>query len=292
MKYLENEVLKIGIADHGAELSSVYDKENDFERVWCADPAAWNRHAPILFPFVGKVRGGVYRFKGQEYAMKTQHGFARDMEFFSVSASEDQTVHLLTATPETKEIYPFDFELTVIHRLDKDNPRKLHVIWGVKNLGTEDMYYMIGGHPAFNIPEGENRWDYLLHVPGQEEYSLTPLNLETGFAVPWKPSKLVMDEGYCILDENIYDTLIWDNYQVKEISLVKPDKTPFVTMKCEGFPSMGVWGNPKAEFVCLEPWIGRTDDDNSTGNLEDKPDVQIAAPGESRMYSYSIEFHK
>ena len=55
---------------------------------------------------------------------------------------------------------------------------------------------------------------------------------------------------------------------------------------------MGVWGNPNAEFVCLEPWIGRTDDDNSTGNLEDKPDVQIAAPGETKTYTYSVEFLK
>ncbi len=291
MRYLENSEIKVGVADAGAELSSVYDKDNDFERIWCADPAAWNRHAPILFPFVGRVRGSVYRFKGQEYTMKTQHGFARDMEFVCVEESEKQIIHFVKATPETKSIYPFDFELTVIHRLDDENPRKLHVIWGVKNAGTEDMYFMIGGHPGFNIPEDENRFEYLLEVPGQDEYALTPINLETGFAMPWKPRKLVMDQGYCKVDENIYDTLIWDNYQVKEITLAKPDKTPFVTVKCEGFPSMGVWGNSKAEFVCLEPWIGRADDDNSTGNIEDKPDVQIAAPGETKMYSYTIEFH-
>ena len=49
-QYIENEVLKVEIADLGAELSSVYDKENQLERVWRADPAVWNRHAPVLFP--------------------------------------------------------------------------------------------------------------------------------------------------------------------------------------------------------------------------------------------------
>lgn len=292
MKYMENSALKIGVADHGAELSSVYDKENDFERVWCADPAVWNRHAPILFPFVGKVRGGVYRYQGQEYTMKTQHGFARDKDFVCVEASDNKIVHRLSATEETKTIYPFDFELTVTHCLDKENPRKLHIIWEVKNAGSEDMYFMIGGHPAFNVSEGNSKFDYLLEIPGQDEYSLTPLNPATGFAMPWEPVKLIMDQGYAKIDETLFDTYIWDNYQVKEITLAKPDKTPYVTMKCEGFPSMGVWGNPNAEFVCLEPWIGRTDDDNSTGNLEDKPDVQIAAPGETKTYTYSVEFHK
>ena len=73
MHVLENEYLKVMVADAGAELSSVFDKETDEERLWDANPAVWNRHAPILFPFVGKVIGGVYRIGEKEYNMKTQH---------------------------------------------------------------------------------------------------------------------------------------------------------------------------------------------------------------------------
>ena len=51
---IENEKLSVTIAAHGAELSSIYDKENDRELVWQADPTFWNRHAPVLFPKVGK----------------------------------------------------------------------------------------------------------------------------------------------------------------------------------------------------------------------------------------------
>ena len=56
MEYIENEFLKIGVEYHGAELSSIYDKKRDKELLWQADPAFWKRHAPILFPFVGKLR--------------------------------------------------------------------------------------------------------------------------------------------------------------------------------------------------------------------------------------------
>ena len=65
---IENDYLKVTVSDHGAELTSVYDKAQDFERIWCADPAVWNRHAPVLFPFVGKVKDGAYRYNGNTYA--------------------------------------------------------------------------------------------------------------------------------------------------------------------------------------------------------------------------------
>ena len=51
MQYLENDRIKIAVADHGAELCSIYDKKRGHEVVWQADPKYWNRHAPVLFPF-------------------------------------------------------------------------------------------------------------------------------------------------------------------------------------------------------------------------------------------------
>ncbi len=88
MHILENEAIRLEIADKGAELSRVWDKENHCQRLWSADPAVWNRHAPILFPFVGKVVNGKYRFAGREYETKTQHGFARDLDFCAVCNHE------------------------------------------------------------------------------------------------------------------------------------------------------------------------------------------------------------
>lgn len=35
---IENEKLSVTIDAHGAELSSIYDKENDRELIWQADP--------------------------------------------------------------------------------------------------------------------------------------------------------------------------------------------------------------------------------------------------------------
>ena len=115
---LENERLRASIADAGAELIGVYDKAREAERIWTGDAAVWNRHAPILFPFVGKVMDGKYRVGDREYPMKTQHGFARDKAFCCVEATADSVTHRLEADEATRAIYPYDFRLTVTHRLE------------------------------------------------------------------------------------------------------------------------------------------------------------------------------
>jgi hypothetical protein len=125
-RIIENEHLKVTVADSGAELVGVYDKDRAMERIWSGDPSVWNRHAPILFPFVGKVMGGEYRIGDRVYAMPTQHGFARDMAFECVSVDAVSTTHRLEATEWTRERYPYDFRLTVAHRLES---RRLTVAW-------------------------------------------------------------------------------------------------------------------------------------------------------------------
>ena len=73
---IENSFLKISVSDHGAELTGIYDKTNDREILWQADPAYWKRHAPVLFPNVGRNYKDIWRLNGKEYP-SSQHGFAR-----------------------------------------------------------------------------------------------------------------------------------------------------------------------------------------------------------------------
>ena len=77
---LENDYLLVEVNKFGAELSSVRDRRSSYEFIWQSDEAYWNRHAPILFPIVGRLREDRFEYKGESYEM-TQHGFARDSEF-------------------------------------------------------------------------------------------------------------------------------------------------------------------------------------------------------------------
>ena len=293
MRVLENELLKVMIADSGAELSSVYDKEKQTERLWDANPEVWNRHAPILFPFVGKVVGGVYRIDGQEYEMKTQHGFARDMEFECVEATETSVTHRLLPTEKTKQLYPFDYELLVTHKLDAENPRLLHVNWEVKNNGSDVMYYSIGGHPAFTVPvkESKERENYYLEFPGREELTYISVNPANGFVDTEKEYSLKLENGFVKFFDGLYDTLIFDFQNIQKVRIANPDQTPYVTVDCSEFPLLGIWAKETGNFICLEPWAGRADNDGFTGNIDEKVAEQKVEAGCSAKISHTIEFH-
>lgn len=291
---LENEQIKVSVADGGAELSSVYDKENETERLWDANPDVWNRHAPILFPFVGKVIGNEYRVGERTYVMKTQHGFARDMEFECVEQTKDSVTHRLIATDSTKEIYPYDFELFVTHRLDAENQRLVHVTWEICNNGNEKMYYSIGGHPAFTVPvaDSKEREAYYLEFPERDTLTYISVNPANGFADKDTEYTLDLEDGFVQFFDGIYDTLIFDYQNIKKVRIARPDKTPYVTMDCSEFPLLGIWAKEAGNFICLEPWIGRTDNDGFCGTLEEKYGIEMLEPGTATRVSHTIEFHK
>ena len=287
---LENEALRVTIADAGAELISVTDKETGRERIWTADPRIWNRHSPILFPFVGKVTDGKYRVNGREYAMKTQHGFARDMDFDCVEESPEEVRHCLASSARTRELYPYDFRLTVAHRLGAERPRQLRVEWTLENTGGERMYYSIGGHPGFMMPEGVKKEDCLFVFPGRESLCYFSAN-SAGFALPEERKELKLEDGFARYQADIPDTWIFEDQGIGTVGIASPDRKPWVTMECGEFPMLAIWANPSGPFVCLEPWFGRTDDAGFTGSLEEKKGMETLEAGGRRTMGYTMTFH-
>ena len=195
--------------------------------------------------------------------------------------------HIFKANENTKKVYPFDFELKVTHIL-KD--KKVTIHWEVKNAGNADMYFSIGGHPAFNCPvdEGLTKADYYVRLSDKElKYVL--IDEKTGSVDFKNPKKIA---GEFKLSEKLFDNdaLIFDGHQIEKASILYPDKTPYVTVECKGFPSFGLWSKPKsgAPFVCLEPWIGRCDNMGFDGELKDKYGEQSLAPGETFTAEFSI----
>ena len=113
---LENERLCVEIAELGAEVLRIYDKKNGREVLWEADPAYWKRHSPVLFPNVGKTYRNTVLINGTQYPT-SQHGFARDSIFKCTNSTKDSASFLLVSSDETKEVYPFDFELFITYIL-------------------------------------------------------------------------------------------------------------------------------------------------------------------------------
>ena len=108
---IHNEFLTLTVDTHGAEAVSLKNAAGE-ELLWQADPAVWKRHAPILFPWTGKLPGGTFEVDGKTYK-GGQHGFARDMEHTLLKAEGDTIQLELSSDDAIKaERFPFDFVLT------------------------------------------------------------------------------------------------------------------------------------------------------------------------------------
>lgn len=291
---LENDELLVTVARRGAELTRIYDKKADREVLWCAEPSVWNRHAPVLFPFVGKCYEGAYVHDGKEYGM-TPHGFARDMDFEPLLCDMDECWFRLKDTPETYEKYPFHFEVEIGHRLEG---RTIEVMWKVANTDSGEMLFMMGGHPAFQVPEGKNIYDFTFEFnrrgcrEGQFTDCLHYLAPNAkGYEKEELQGDLKLSEGRVPLTKGFFDTALtymFDEAQVSSVSLMV-DGSPYVTLECSDFPYLGIWTMEATHpFVCLEPWYGICASDGYKGELKDRRGI-ISLPGwENWQKSYRI----
>lgn len=284
---LENEFLCVEIAEMGAEVTRIYDKTEDNEILWEGNPVYWKRHSPVLFPNVGKTYKNRVLINGTQYPT-SQHGFARDNVFTCIEAANEKASFMFRSSEETKEVYPFDFELHINYKLNK---KELTVEWQVKNCGDETMYFTIGGHPAFRFakPE-ETKADYVLKVPGKEKLKYVLIDISCGCANVDEVHTLQLSEETYPLSDKLFakDALVVDNGQIEEAWLCHKDGTPYVGVRSAGFPNYGIWSVEGAPFVCLEPWMGRCDNVGFNAELSEKPNVNKVEAGEKFTKDYTI----
>ena len=292
MRYeLKNEILELTADTSGAEIVSV--KRDGTEYIWNGDPAFWGRRTPILFPFVGQVRGGVYRHKGIEYPMG-QHGFARDQEFRLLSQTENSLSFILCENEATLKVYPFRFELIVTYTLCGDT---VNVEWTVRNPGQETLYFSIGGHPAFMCPlhPGESWKDYRIEIRknGETPESIVIRPIENGGNVGDARCEIALTDGKITPTTELFagDALILEDRQADEISLVNPEGNAYLTVKFDT-PLVGIWSpvGKDAPFICIEPWCGRTDSVHFDGELSEREYGNALPEGGEFRNSYTVSF--
>lgn len=285
---LENDLLEVTINSFGAELSSITGKETGTQYLWDADEKFWKRSAPVLFPFVGSLKDKKYTVDGKDYPMG-QHGFARDMEFSVVSETNDEAWFELRSNDDTLAKFPFEFVLKIGYKLDGND---IKVIWHVENPGDKELLFSIGGHPAFMCPVTEDgkQSDYYLKFDADK--ALTYGLLSGDGLLDRDDYLLGVDiNGYCAIDEHMFDkdALIIEHFQASKVSLCTPDKKPYLTVSFDA-PLFGLWSpaGKGAPFVCIEPWYGRCDRTDFSGELKDREYGNVLAVGETFEKSYDI----
>ena len=288
-KTLKNKDLEVVVDSFGAEIQSVKSPDGT-EYMWQGDEKYWGRRAPVLFPVVGRLRNGRYHYDGVEYNMGS-HGFARDMEFKLEHHLPHELVYELREDEESLAHYPFKFLLKIIYRLEKN---VLTVKYEVKNLDEKVMFFSIGAHPAFNLPltNGVNFDDYKITISPNEERQMIPLNTEFGTAEIDQIKKVNMSEIPVNRDLFKVDTLIFETPDATSVELSTDKDARKVTVAYEDMPFLGIWSPYKkdAPFVCIEPWCGVSDDDESDGDLKTKYGINELMPDQKFECKYTIKF--
>jgi galactose mutarotase-like enzyme len=280
---LGNDTMTATVAAEGAELCSLKNAQG-LELVWQAGEV-WPRHAPLLFPIVGRLKNDELRHRGKIYPMM-QHGFARDRRFDWVRREPTSCKLLLVDDAATRSRYLFAFSLSVAYTLNRAD---LEVALEIANTGEEVLPASIGAHPAFNWPllPGLAKEDYALVFSREEP---APIRRLKDGLLRAAPEPTPVRGNRLALSERLFDddAVVMDQPASHSVRFAA-QRGPSIEVSWEGFRELGIWSKPKgAAFVCIEPWHGFASPADFDDEFNDKPGLMHIARGESRTLKFCI----
>jgi len=282
---IQSEALSVTISLKGAELISVKDKQTGFEFLWDANPSVWNRHAPVLFPIVGKLNNNTIKINGKQYEMN-QHGFARDLVFEPIEVYGDLLKFMLESNDVSIAKYPYQFRFFITYQLTGNS---LKVSYSVYNLNEENFYFSVGAHPGFKLP-----------IPQLEHYFIEfekPENLVRHLLsdglLNGKTEIIGLSQSILPLSNELFlkDAVVLKNLNSSWLKLVQTENNYAIKLNFEGFPFIGIWTKAAQEaFICLEPWQGIADNIGFDGEISDKEGIQCVAANDALSFDYELAF--
>ncbi|MEK3883456.1 aldose epimerase [Paenibacillus sp. PL2-23] len=224
---------------------------------------------PILFPICGPVKDSVYMWEGKEYRMG-QHGVARTSPWEVVGTSEtgEAAVTLrLRSNNETREAYPFDFELLFTYSLVNG---ELHTKQHYRNTGTrEPLPFYAGFHPYFLLDSGKD----IPYETDATKYIDFNDNVEKPYTGRLDLEDLV--ESVCLLDA-----------AQPEIAFPVSSSIRVKLRYDDIFKYVVIWSLKDRPFVCVEPWMAMPFEMNR------REELIMLAPGEELRASLVISCEK
>lgn len=259
---LSNGTLKVEISSLGAEIQSVKGK-NGTEFIWEGDPAFWSGKAPIMFPICSGLKEDTYTFDGKKYQLE-KHGYARKIEYEIEENTGIKAVFLAKSNDETKVKYPFDYEFRAIYELVGSS---IKITYSVKNTGNGAMYFSVGAHEAYACPEGiEN---YTVEFEKEEDFCSYKLD---GNTLLNSYDKILPNGRELPLKEDYFkiDALLFKTIKSRKASLKKNGSTKRIDVDFPDCDYFLLWNAYHARYICLEPWCGLPDVENSGYDITEK----------------------
>ncbi len=296
MRYrIQNEYIVAEAVEKGAEVKSLVLKETGKELFWPGDEENWCRSSPLLFPIVGRLYEKYFTHKGKDYYLQ-YHGFARESFYEVKTVEKNKLVFTLTDTPERLEVYPFPFLLEVIYELP-EGKREMKVTWRVHNKGDEIMYFSIGGHPGFQIPDNDLEGckvallDDNGNVLKNKNMVLTHLANHDG-QLTGETAEVPLTNGVMAVVEEVekVGTVVMKEAEIGGLALLDRAGNCHAKVMTKA-PFWCLWREhtPGSMFMCLEPWFGMCDMTGFNGEFKDKLAIEQVPVGGIWENGYRIE---
>lgn len=289
---LKNEYLKVELHPKGAEIHRIIGQQDGLNYMWRRDPIQWASSAPILFPIVGAVRHNQYHIGDNVYEM-TQHGFSRHNEYEVKQVSHTNVTLTLKSNEDIKKQYPYLFELNVTYTLEKNC---LNCQIQVKNIDEQDIYFQVGGHPAFACPlyDNESSNDYYLEFSENETLSRKVIDVERkGMSRLTEP--FFEQEKRFFVRQNLFDrdAIVFKNFKSENIALKSLNHNKSLVFHMSGFEHVGIWAAKHVGgLIAIEPWVGHSDYVDFDGDFKDKESIVSLKPNEEFNCSFAIEINQ
>jgi galactose mutarotase-like enzyme len=278
---IQNGYLSAAIKADGAELYSLCDATGS-EMLWQAEPI-WPRHAPVLFPIVGRLKDDTLRHNGRTYTLG-QHGFARDHRFAWLNRSATSCRLVLRDDGGSRAVYSFGFRFEVGFALEDD---ALVNSFTIVNTGRELLPASVGAHPGFRWPLSDE-FEKAAHVLEFDQPEPAPIRRLSG-GLLGDPQPTPIQGSTLALDPALFeaDALILDQVASSSVRFTAPG-AEVIEVSWEGFRELGVWMRPGGDFLCIEPWHGTASPVGFDGEFLDKPGLLLIPPGDKRVLTMRL----
>jgi galactose mutarotase-like enzyme len=271
---LRADELAASISAVGAELISLR-QHHVGEFIWQAQPEAWRRSAPVLFPVVSHYPRGLVLL-GDRPMELPPHGFAPSSRFEVLEAARDACRLRLRSSPETLAAFPYAFELSVDFALDAQG---LTQVMRVHNPDAEiELPYMLGAHPGFNwpLPGAGPREAHRLHFSAVEAGETQPLGAA--------PVPRYSFDGRVAVPSDIDFSTAHGLPDIASRSVRFGTEATHMTLDFDGFEQFALWSRGVAPFLCLEPWSDMPIAITEPRQFATLPGVSRLPAGASRSY--------
>lgn len=290
MQIIENDQFKAEIDEHGAQLTHLFNKSEGFDYIWNDD--LWPKHAPVLFPAIGRSEKDAYFYNNQEYEMP-QHGFVADQDFKVEKNTGNCLILSLTDNEITRKYYPFAFKLTIVFSL---NMTGITFKFNVENIDSKALSFSLGSHPAFNVPiNGEGTFDDY-----QIDFEPSGLTLKQFEIVktpnPYRDGKIIKlsaaNGSHINLNHEMFENglIIIENDGIQGVLLSSSKTKHSIYLSLDDFRYVCLWTKEgaNAPFLCIEPFAGLPDIAGHEVELMDKEANTQLQPGQKKAFEYMI----